>query len=130
MKIIWNQMDPYCDVILIRDFREIIMILSWQVIFICNICDMAALVHLNHLVAIVLYKCITNTFERFFFFFELVWFSGFSPRAFLLILFLLCTEMELTIWCSLQEDAGRLKFVCFPNDGIDEHMVWYWFLLL
>lgn len=68
MKIIWNQMDPYCDVILIRHFHEIIMMLSWQVIFIRNICDMAALVHLNHLVAIVLYKCITNTFECFFFF--------------------------------------------------------------
>ncbi|XP_077248044.1 histone acetyltransferase of the GNAT family 1 [Tasmannia lanceolata] len=23
-----------------------------------------------------------------------------------------------------EEDAGRLKFVCFANDGIDEHMVW------
>ncbi|KAJ8632777.1 hypothetical protein MRB53_026113 [Persea americana] len=23
-----------------------------------------------------------------------------------------------------EEDAGRLKFVCFPNDGIDERMVW------
>jgi hypothetical protein len=25
----------------------------------------------------------------------------------------------------LQEEAGRLKFVCLSNDGIDEHMVWY-----
>ncbi|KAH8515417.1 hypothetical protein H0E87_004037 [Populus deltoides] len=23
-----------------------------------------------------------------------------------------------------EEDAGRLKFVCYSNDGIDEHMVW------
>ncbi|KAJ7006122.1 hypothetical protein NC653_005467 [Populus alba x Populus x berolinensis] len=23
-----------------------------------------------------------------------------------------------------QEEAGRLKFVCYSNDGIDEHMVW------
>ncbi|OVA05355.1 GNAT domain [Macleaya cordata] len=23
-----------------------------------------------------------------------------------------------------EEEAGRLKFVCFANDGIDEHMVW------
>lgn len=25
---------------------------------------------------------------------------------------------------TLQEEAGRLKFVCASNDGIDEHMVW------
>ncbi|XP_057977992.1 histone acetyltransferase GCN5 isoform X2 [Malania oleifera] len=23
-----------------------------------------------------------------------------------------------------EEEAGRLKFVCFSNDGVDEHMVW------
>ncbi|ERN01460.1 hypothetical protein AMTRI_Chr03g147880 [Amborella trichopoda] len=23
-----------------------------------------------------------------------------------------------------EEDAGRLKFVCFANDGVDEHMIW------
>lgn len=25
----------------------------------------------------------------------------------------------------LQEEAGRLKFVCVSNDSVDEHMVWY-----
>ena len=25
----------------------------------------------------------------------------------------------------MQEEAGRLKFVCLANDGVDEHMVWY-----
>ncbi|KAL5988838.1 hypothetical protein ACLOJK_026940 [Asimina triloba] len=23
-----------------------------------------------------------------------------------------------------EEDAGRLKFVCYANDGVDEHMIW------
>ena len=26
---------------------------------------------------------------------------------------------------NLQEEAGRLKFVCYSNDVVDEHMVWY-----
>ena len=25
----------------------------------------------------------------------------------------------------LQEDAGRLKFECHSNDGVEEHMIWY-----
>lgn len=28
----------------------------------------------------------------------------------------------------LQEEAGRLKFVCVSNDSVDEHMVWYLFI--
>jgi hypothetical protein len=24
----------------------------------------------------------------------------------------------------VQEDAGRLRFVCHSNDGIDQHMIW------
>lgn len=30
----------------------------------------------------------------------------------------------------LQEDSGRLKFLCYANDGIDEHMIWYSFSLI
>ncbi|KAG6487571.1 hypothetical protein ZIOFF_056159 [Zingiber officinale] len=26
--------------------------------------------------------------------------------------------------CTLQEDAVRLKFLCYANDGVDEHMIW------
>ena len=25
---------------------------------------------------------------------------------------------------SVQEDSGRLKFLCYSNDGVDEHMIW------
>lgn len=36
----------------------------------------------------------------------------------------------LLIGLKYQEEAGKLKFVCLSNDGIDEHMVWYLFLFL
>jgi hypothetical protein len=30
----------------------------------------------------------------------------------------------------LQEDSGRLKFLCYSNDGVDEHMIWCVALLI
>lgn len=29
----------------------------------------------------------------------------------------------------VQEDSGRLKFLCYSNDGVDEHMIWFVALL-